>query len=1038
MKKLLLSALAALCGVTSSNAQTMTGTVTTVPCNHDGVYAVTVTGLTAPISYTYYIGASGPVVHSNVNSLTDQVTGFSPSNYGYVQCFASDGVNSASVYSNYSMPFIVVTSATNPMCPNTTGTLSASSFSGTPGPFTYNWTNINTLANYIGNNIPAPIGQYTVSVTDQVTGCIVEAADSSYIYQTSNITLNYFTTAANCTNGTASVSASGGVAPYTYQWNTGANSSSITNLIQGVYTATVTDALGCTSDNWNSAYVQQSINININPSVTHATCVQNNGSAIAFPSGGMPPYTYLWSNGQNSQTLTGASGGTFYTVIATDANGCTGTGYATINATTPVNVTFTASPSSCTAPTGSASLTITGGTGPYTTVWNTFSGTTTNTTISGVTAGLYSFTVTDAVGCIRSGAVNILPVSTINVTMVASSVICPATTGNVLTAVSGSNPPFVYNWSNGSTATQINGVPLGGYSCVITDALGCSVTRSASLHASSPIMVGLTSTPATCKFNADGTVTANATGGTAPYAYVWSNGQTGATASGLTYGNIWVSVTDANGCRSTDNTYVTYNAANTSCYCTISGKVYADANGNCTIDGGETGIHNIMIHCSGIGYAFTDASGNYSFQVPTGTYTLTESVNSSYPLALCQSNAQVQAVTGSAGCVSTVNFANNVIPLHDLHIITTSNIPPIPGNAYHQKVIIENNGTLQEAGVQIGYTNDGQLGSFTQIPNLLTQLDAVNYPNWYSVQSGFSSLTPGTYSDIDLTYNTPTNIPLGTVVNFYDSTAHMAPIDPTWLTDQTPWNNVQHYQSTVVGSFDPNFKEVSPAGIGAQGYIASKDSLLSYVIHFQNEGTYFAQNISVIDSLDSDLDWTSLRPGYSDHSYTTVVSESGVITFKFAGINLPWKSQYGDLMSSGMVTYTIKRKRNVGQGTQFKNTAAIYFDYNEPVITNTTVNTLNDLLSSVDEKALLDNSDVVLYPNPASHNLSIAINSKENSKAQVRVLDVTGKVLSAQDITLESGKNVVSQNTTDLPSGIYFVQVKGNDSFITKKLVIIK
>ncbi|MES2761972.1 MAG: T9SS type A sorting domain-containing protein [Bacteroidota bacterium] len=1037
MKKIVLSIFITLCGVINSNAQTMTGTVTTVPCNHNGVYSVTVSGLTAPISYTYYLGGGSAVIHSNVNSLTDQLTGFAAGGYGYIYCSASDGVNFASVSAYYTMPFYVSTSSTNPICPNTTGTLSASSFSGTPGPFTYNWTNTTTLANYSGNNIPVPIGQYSLSVTDQMTGCVVEVGDTaSYISQTSNINLTYSTTPANCTNGTASVTATGGVLPYTYQWNTGANATSITNLTQGMYTATVTDAQGCISNNnWNGAYVQQSININVNPSVTNATCVQNNGSAIAFGSGGMPPYTYLWSNGQNSQTLTAVSGGTYYTVIATDANGCTGTGYASVGATTPINVTFTASPSSCTAPTGSASLTIIGGTMPYTTVWNTFSGTTTNTSISGVTAGIYSFTVADAVGCVRSGMVNILPVSTINVSIIASAVVCPATTGTVIANASGTNPPFLYNWSNGSTAAQISNVTLGGYSCVITDAVGCSVTRSANLYATSPIHVGLTPTSATCKFNSDGSVVANATGGTAPYFYSWSNGQSGATASGLSYGNIWVSVTDANGCRGNDHTYVSYNPTNNSCYCTITGKVYADANSNCTIDGVETGIHNIMIHCSGVGYSFTDANGNYSFQVPSGTYTLTESVNTSYPLALCQSNAQVQTVTASSGCTTTVNFANNVVPIHDLHIITTSNIPPIPGNAYYQKVIIENNGTLQESAVQIGYVNDGQLGSFTQNPNLFTQIDAINFPNHYSVQSGFTSLAPGTADQINLTYNTPTNIPLGTLVNFYDSTAHMAPINTTWLTDYTPWNNVQNYQQTVVSSFDPNFKEVSPKGTGTQGYIASKDSLLSYVIHFQNEGTYFAQNISVVDTLDADLDWTTLHPGYSDHNYTTTVSENGVITFKFANINLPWKSQYGDLMSSGLVTYTIKRKRNVAQGTQFKNTAAIYFDYNEPVITNTTVNTLNDLLSSVEEKALLDNSDVVLYPNPASHNLSIAINSKENSKGQVNILDISGKVISSQNITLETGKNVMSQNTTELPSGIYFVQVKCNSSFITKKLV---
>ena len=1039
MKTKLLSAFIALIGVVNANAQTMTGSVTTQPCNNNGVCVVNVVGLTPPINYTYWNG-NVQIAHNNVNSLSDQLTSFSSNGYGSIYCQASDGVNFVSNQFYYTVPFYVSINSINPICPNTTGTLSATTFSGTTGPFTFNWTNINTAVSYPGNNILAPIGGYSLVVTDITTGCANQVGDSSvYLYQSSNINITYSTTTANCTNGTASVVATGGVLPYTYQWNTGANTSSINNLLQGSYTATVTDAQGCINNpTWNAAYVQQGVTINVNTSVTNATCLQNDGSAIVFGSGGLPPYSYLWNNAQTTQTISSLAGGTYFPVLVTDANGCIGQGGAYVASTTPIAVNYGALPSSCAVANGSASLTITGGTIPYTTVWNTFSGTMSNTSLSGVSAGQYGFTVTDAVGCIQIGQIYIPPVSTINASLNALFVICPATMGGINSSVYGTNPPFTYNWSNGSTATQINNVPLGSYSCLITDAVGCSVTKYANLYSTSPINIGLTATQASCKYAADGSVIANATGGTAPYTYNWSNGQNSSAASGLSYNYYWVNVTDANGCSTGNSTYVNYNAANNSCYCTITGRVYKDANNNCTIDGGETGIHNIMIHCSGIGYAYTDANGDYSFQVPTGTYTLTESVNSTYPLAGCQLNAQVQTVTASSGCISTINFANNVVPLHDLHIITTSYpySAPIPGNPYYQRVIIENNGTLQESGVQIGYTNDGQLGAMSL--NLFTQLNVANYPNWYSVQSGFTSLTPGTSDEINMTYNTPTNIPLGTLVNFYDSTAHAAPINTTWLTDQTPWDNVENYQQTVIGSFDPNFKEVSPIGNGPQGYIASKDSILSYVIHFQNEGTYFAQNISVVDTLDADLDWSTLHPGYADHNYTTTVSENGVITFKFANINLPWKSQYGDVMSSGMVTYTIKRKRNVAQGTQFKNTAAIYFDYNAPVITNTTLNTLNDVLASVEEKSKIDNSDVVLYPNPASDNLSVVINSKGTNKGLVNILDITGKILSSHDVSLETGKNLVSENTSDLPSGIYFVQVKCNESFITKKLVVIK
>jgi hypothetical protein len=1043
MKKLLLSAFITLLGVITSNAQIgMTGSITTQPCNNDGVFTVTVTGLAAPVSYTYYINGTS-VVHLNMNSLTDQLVGFSSNGWNQVYCYASNAVTTVTASAYYNSPFYVNASASPAICPATMGMLSASTASGTPGPFTYNWTEMGSGLSYVGNNISAPVGTYSLIVTDQITGCNVQLSDTATtIAQQSNINVTYTNTSANCTNGTASVTATGGTPPYSYLWNTGANTTSINGLIQGVYTATVTDAQGCVNNyNWGT-YVYQSVSVSYSNTVTHATCLQNNGGAMAFGTGGMPPYSYLWSNGQTTQSISGVAGGAIYNLMVTDANGCFYNSGFYIGVTTPINVTYSTTPSSCTAPTGSAGLTINGGTAPYSIVWNTYPATSTGVSVSNLPAGQYGFTVTDAVGCVRTGIAVIPSASTLNANLNVTAVICPATIGSVLSNVYGTNAPFTYSWSNGSTASQLNNVTLGYYTCVITDAVGCSLTRNANLHSTSPITVGLTTTPATCKYTADGSILAIANGGSSPYTYNWSNGQTGATASGLVEGDYWVSVTDANGCVNNYSyasyTHVGYNASNNSCYCTITGKVYADANSNCTIDGGENGIHNIMIHCSGIGYAFTDATGNYSFQVPTGTYTLSETVNTTYPLALCQSNAQIQTVTASSGCLNTVNFANNILPIHDLHIITTSNLPPIPGNTYNQRVIIENNGTLQESGVKIGYVNDGQLGSFIQNPNIFTQVDAVNFPNHYSVQTGFTSLAPGTADEIYLNYNTPTNIPLGTLVNFYDSTAHAAPINTTWLTDYTPWNNVQNYQRTVVASYDPNFKEVSPQGVTSQGYIASKDSLLSYVIHFQNEGTYFAQNISVVDTLDADLDWTSLHPGYADHNYTTTVSENGVITFKFANINLPWKSQYGDLMSSGMVSYTIKRKRNVAQGTQFKNTAAIYFDYNAPVITNTTINTLNDLLSSVEEKGILDNSEVVLYPNPAADNLSISINAKESNKGQINILDITGKVLSSQNMNLENGNTIIYQNTSDLPSGIYFVQVKCNESFITKKLVVIK
>jgi type IX secretion system substrate protein len=464
-----------------------------------------------------------------------------------------------------------------------------------------------------------------------------------------------------------------------------------------------------------------------------------------------------------------------------------------------------------------------------------------------------------------------------------------------------------------------------------------------------------------------------------------------------------------------------------------------DANNNCVRDAGENGVQNVQIHASGLGYAFTNTLGVYSFMAPTGTYTITESVQQMYPLASCQSNNQVVSVTAATNCATTVDFANNVIVLHDLHIITTNMTPPIPGNVYTQKVIVQNDGSAVESTIQLGYEHDGQLAFNSCTPWALTQPNAGTYPNWYRFTSGFPTLNPGASSASFIDYNVPTNIPLNTVVNFYDTVAYNAPMASTWLTDNTPWNNVNNHQALVIGSYDPNFKEVTPKGTGPQGDILGKDSILTYVVHFQNTGSYYAQNIVVTDTLDPDLNLASVRPGYSDHAYTISMSETGVMKFAFKNINLPWKASYGDALSSGMFSYSVKLKSNSAIGTQVQNKAAIYFDYNEPVITNTTFNTIVAAPVVMSLNGLsIDPNHAALFPNPASNYFTLLVTGVENAGAVLTVTDISGRAVSTKNITLHTGENSITENTASLQSGIYFVQLKSANITIGKKLVIAK
>ncbi len=192
------------------------------------------------------------------------------------------------------------------------------------------------------------------------------------------------------------------------------------------------------------------------------------------------------------------------------------------------------------------------------------------------------------------------------------------------------------------------------------------------------------------------------------------------------------------------------------------------------------------------------------------------------------------------------------------------------------------------------------------------------------------------------------------------------------------------------------------------------------MVHFQNLGTYFAQNIVVVDTLDSDLDWQSLRPVYSSHKPASIeISEQGVLKYTFKNINLP-AEMHDAINSNGMFTYTIKTKRNLPLGTKFRNTAAIYFDYNEPVITNTTINTLYQP-TGIDNPATKDQLSFTIYPNPAKTGCSISLINKTAASVSLSIADISGRVLQSKTVKLQTGKQVISVDTDVLIAGVYFV-----------------
>ena len=281
-------------------------------------------------------------------------------------------------------------------------------------------------------------------------------------------------------NGTASVNVTGGLAPYTYSWNTTPvqTTATITGLVAGNYIVTVTDA--------SSATITRSFTITQPPALNGTTVVTtvacfggSNGAINLTPSGGTGPYTFLWNNGATTEDRTGLAAGA-YSVTITDANSCTRT-ISNIIVTQPSAIATGTSQTNIACfggNTGAASVSPSGGAGGYTYSWST--GATTQS-ITGLVAGNYSVTITDANGCtlLRSFTIT-QPGSALAATTSQTNVTTNGgTNGSATITVSGGTPGYTYSWSpNVSTTATASNLSAGTYTVTATDANGCTIARS--------------------------------------------------------------------------------------------------------------------------------------------------------------------------------------------------------------------------------------------------------------------------------------------------------------------------------------------------------------------------------------------------------------------------------------------------------------------------------------------------------------------------------------------------------------------------------
>ncbi len=577
----------------------------------------------ANISYTWTAANGGNIV-SGANTQTPTVD--AAGDYTLLVSNADNGCTQTASTNVAQSPVVAaaIVNQSNVLCNGGANGQATAEGLGGNGTYSYAWSNGGTAASITGLSS----GTYVVVVTD---GENCEATTSVVIDQPAVLTAAGSATAQSAfgqNDGTASVDAAGGNAAYTYAWDNGGSTQTISGLAPGNYAVVVTDANGCT--------VVETVTVNAfncflaaNISGTNLNCNgDNNGTAEVTVTAGADPKTFVWSTGATTASVSNLSAG-LYTVNITDGNGCPAV--LSINITQPslllANTTTTAE-TSLGANDGTATANPTGGTGVYNYVWNNGS---VSQTITDLAPGTYTVVITDEKGCTAEQTVEVSSfLCAISAQNTIVDVSCAgASNGSVTVALQGGTAPFSYAWSNGGTTATISNLNGGTYTVNVSDANGCNFSNSAIVAEPTPYSPWEVQTVnPLCPNDATGSATALISGGTEPYAFLWSNGATGNTLSNVPVGDYTVQVTDTNGCQSStsvsltasDNELPTITAQNGSVTLNNNGlaqvslaDLSAQFGDNCGV--ASTSISPQNFDCSKIGQqtvtvTVTDLSGN--------------------------------------------------------------------------------------------------------------------------------------------------------------------------------------------------------------------------------------------------------------------------------------------------------------------------------------------------------------------------------------------------------------------------------------------
>ncbi len=590
--------------------------------------------------------------------------------------------------------------------------------------------------------------------------------------------------------------------------------------------------------------------------------------------------------------------------------------------------------------------------------------------------------------------------------------------GDGMISVSSDNPHIEYLWGDSTTASYLDSLNMGTYYLTITNT-ACNVSSSDSFIVHPSLVYDVNTEIGECDGLGSAYISYNNGNN---FTAAWSNGTTGDTISGIPPAWYSVSVTDGQGCQSHQNVEL---QEDLSCKVHISGYILNKnfAPLDCNMESTDISMAELVSITNGTDTwsTYSDVDGYYEFIGYPDNYDISLVYPDNDWTFHCGTNGVLSVAATTDGEIYTLNNIAFSAPA-DLEVKIFNPVAVI-GQPFLAKVRLRKTGAGAIDNITIEYKHDEQLifNNAVQPNNYTFSYDSDNRTVSIDVPNiGTDPLTQNIFFDFTVDPTTITPDPARDSAWVYTTTQEI-----------NPNNNFDDDFYMMVGSYDPNDKNALafPNDLDIEEGIKE----MVYRINFQNEGDYKAFDVVVKDELDlNTFDLRQFEIIDASHNYSYDIENGNTLVFSFNDIDLPTKDEDPE-ESKGFIVFNIGLQPTISVGDRIKNDAAIYFDYNAPIITNETNNLI---ITSTVNNILEHEIDIPLeiFPNPAHDKMNISFEWVNSNIVHFELYNILGEQVLRKELNANLSEHSIFVN--HLPNGQYIIKISDGHSFIGKRMII--